>query len=746
MTKGLQDRAPYLLGSWQVYPNLNRLVNGSEVRKLRPQVMDLLTFLVQKRGELVTSDEMLESIWSGKVVSSATVYSTVAQLRRKLTGIPEVSLETIPRRGYRLVGPAPQRLPKPNQQTVGAGYPMTSGHRESQVSRKTGRFNPLARASLIAGIALAVVLSWISYRPATHMPDGAEGSSPASGSPAGDAVPTVAVLPFRNLAADEENSLIAFGVQEEILTQLSRLPDIDVISRTSVMRYSGDAPSLPEVAKALNATHIVEGSIQRAGDRLRVTAQLIDASTDTHVWADTYDRELLDVFAIQTDVAIQVANALESTFSPNSLSRPSGLDTRSLAAYEWFLKARQLGGNYIAEGVREQQVEYLHQAAAADPDYADAWQMLVRPEAWMVHIGADPEGHHLRAAEYALRQAQRLEPESTDTMLAEGWFLYHAKKQYEAALSRVKAARTLEPRRGDLIELEGFVVNRLGRTDKSLTLLDQASRLDPLNTRRATAIGWRFVHNGRYEQGLKAFLRAISANQNPGPWAKYNVDMARVLVSPDYREWRLIHEDLLRAHKDNPRGLPNSGSKYQFIEYLFLTGQRETAWNFLDRPGGEVDSDNDRGVHSGYWEATALSFRGEEWAARELAERVLEETIAMARRPDLEQLYRNLSALHRARLGLMLGRRDIAREALAYIREKATGYYIEATVVSEPEEAQRLYLEGEDSVALHHFATRPHIWYPLLDHPEVRAKFDNKPEWVQFMRDSWPDSRKFPFD
>ena len=225
------------------------------------------------------------------------------------------------------------------------------------------------------------------------------------------------------MTAAEENSFFADGVHEEILTQLSRLPAIDIISRTSVMRFTNDRPSASEISQMLSATHLVEGSVRRAGNTVRITVQLIDSSSDKHLWAETYDRELADVFAVQTDVAVRVATALDVAFSPTYLSQFDDTGTDSLEAYDLYLRARRIS-NYNPVERLAQQVDLLRDALEIDPNYAAAWQLLAKAESWPSHMGIDVNGDHLRKAEEALHQARRLAPDSTDTMAAEAAVLY----------------------------------------------------------------------------------------------------------------------------------------------------------------------------------------------------------------------------------------------------------------------------------------------------------------------------------
>jgi TolB-like protein len=614
-----------------------------------------------------------------------------------------------------------------------------------------------AGAALLIGVSFAAGILWNQWRPTTDQVEALD---------LADDVPTIAVLPFENMSPAEENAFFADGVHEEILTQLSRLPDVDVISRTSVKRISEDLPSLPEVARMLNATHIVEGSVRRAGNTVRITAQLIEASSDKHLWAENYDRDLQNVFAIQTDVALQIASALQSAFAPASLAEVEASGTASLEAYELFLKARQPGhrprGGYGDEDRRAQVVDYLRQALEIDPDYAAAWQLLVQAEVWMPHVGADPDGVHLQAAEFALDQSRRLSPNSADTMLAEGYFLYQGKKQYGAALERISAARAIEPRRADLMALQAFVFRRLGKLEEAVDLLDQASRLDPLNAGLAIQLGRTNHWLGRNEAALRAYTRAYHATPEPGLWARYRLDLARLWASPTCEAWRDLHEWLLEEVRGSSEQAKSFGGWWSgLVEYLSLSGQREEIWPFFGREGGRVPMESEA-IHAAYWETAALAFRGDEEAARELAEETLAASLEWYGDPEnvavAGDYLRIHGALHKAWLGGFLGRDELAAEGLAVLEKELAESkdaldrlwdvlgFVEGLLVSDPERAQEIYTGNASTINPTQIAMRPHFFARLLDSAEVRAQFDDKPELVQFMRDCWPESRPFPFD
>ena len=254
----------------------------------------------------------------------------------------------------------------------------------------------------------------------------------------------IAVLPFENLSADPENAFFADGVQDEILNNLAKIADLKVISRTSVMQYkSGVKRNLRQIANELGVAHVVEGSVQHAGNRVRVSAQLIDAKTDTHSWANSYDRPLDDVFAIQTNIAKAIAGQLQAKLSPAEKSAIEKPPTTNLIAYDRYLRARRLGqgqtGRVPAE-MREE-IRLLDQAIAYDPTFLLAYCKLARAHAYAYHLGVDRTPARVALAKTARDAALRLGPDRGEPHLAAAWVAFHCDLDYETALSEVAIAR-----------------------------------------------------------------------------------------------------------------------------------------------------------------------------------------------------------------------------------------------------------------------------------------------------------------
>src|SRR5438067_1927380 len=293
---------------------------------------------------------------------------------------------------------------------------------------------------------------------------------------------SIAVLPFENLSADPENAFFVDGVHDEILTDLSRIADLKVISRTSVMQYkTATKRNLREIANELGVAHILEGSVQRVGNRVRLRAQLIDARTDTHLWAEHFHRPLDDVFAIQSEIAAAVADQLQAKLSPAEKAAIEQPPTTNLVAYDRYLRARKLveKTTYDAstpENFR-QAVRLLEQAVAHDPSFLVACCELVRAHTNLYVLGIDHSPTRFSLAKEALDSALRLSRDRGESHLAAAWFSYHCYRDYDTALTELAIARRTLPNDSSVPALTGFIDRRQGDWKRSIANCERAAEL-----------------------------------------------------------------------------------------------------------------------------------------------------------------------------------------------------------------------------------------------------------------------------
>ena len=293
---------------------------------------------------------------------------------------------------------------------------------------------------------------------------------------------TIAVLPFSNFDGGE-NASFAAGMHEDILTTLAQLSQLQVISRTSVRGYLETVKNIRQIGQELGATHLVEGSIRRAGNRVRVTVQLIEAATDRHLWAEQFDRELQDVFAIQSEIATRIATELLDRLSPEQAAKLDRRSTENVEAYDAYNRAREIwrSRSNVTVELHQRVVNELEQATLLDPSFAEAWSLLSQIYSNWVFNALEPNNVHRESARFALRQVQRLAPETTEAYLAEAYFHYWANRDFDTALSPLVKARLQSPNDAEILMAEAYILRRKGRFSDSVQLLEQAIRLDPLN-------------------------------------------------------------------------------------------------------------------------------------------------------------------------------------------------------------------------------------------------------------------------
>jgi TolB-like protein/Tfp pilus assembly protein PilF len=290
---------------------------------------------------------------------------------------------------------------------------------------------------------------------------------------------SIAVLPFENLSEDKENAFFADGIQDDILTNLSKIGDLKVISRTSVMSYRGRAPNVREIGKTLGVSTILEGSVRRAGNRVRVNVQLIDANTDEHLWANDYDRDLTDVFAIQSDLAQKIADELKAKLSPTEKAQIERKPTENGEAYLAFVQAHNLFVTGVEDIEKLKQGEQLYaRAIELDPKFALALARYSQLESWIVHT-FDSTRERREKARALAEQALQLQPDLPEGHLAMGFSQYYGDNDFEGALKEFEIARTGLPNESEVYLAIGAIQRRQGRWAESTANLEKAVSLNP---------------------------------------------------------------------------------------------------------------------------------------------------------------------------------------------------------------------------------------------------------------------------
>jgi len=323
---------------------------------------------------------------------------------------------------------------------------------------------------------------------------------------------SIAVLPFENLSDEKENAYFADGVQDDILTNLSKIGDLKVISRTSVMPYRGRTSNVREIGKALGVATILEGSVRRAGNRVRVNVQLIDANTDQHLWANDYDRDLTDVFAIQTDLAQKIANELQAKLSPTEKAQIESRPTQNGEAYLAFVRAHDLWSSSYEDIEKLKLGEQMYQRAIdLDPKFALAYARYSQLESWFVHSFEGAPVRREKARELAKR-ALELQPDLPEAHLAQGFVNYYVDNDFEGAAREFEIAQRGLPNEAEVYLALGAIQRRQGKWTESNASLEKAVSLNPKDvwSMQNLAINYEMLRD--FDSANKVLDRALAVD------------------------------------------------------------------------------------------------------------------------------------------------------------------------------------------------------------------------------------------
>ena len=432
---------------------------------------------------------------------------------------------------------------------------LKRGRRWKQVSGAAVR--PLSvprwpKLALIAALSVSAVALAISFSIFSRRGSPTIAQTPSQGvAGAVASIPgkSIAVLPFRNLSDEKENAYFADGVQNEVLTDLATIADLKVISRTSVMQYKSDvARNLREIGQQLGVAHVVEGSVQRSGNRVRVNAQLLDARTDGQLWAQTYDRDLADVFAIQSEIAKSIADQLQAKLSPSEKSAIERPPTSDITAFELYAQAKNVLAIRNARANLLEAVDLLNQAVTRDPAFFKAYCQLAHTHDRLYFLGYDHTPARLALAEAAIQAAFRLRPDAGEAHLARAQNLYRGYLEYDAALAELEVAGQTLPNDAGVFELKGYIQRRQGKQEEAVRSLERAIDLDPRNTFTLQQIALSYHHLRRFAEEKSVLDRALAIEPND-----VDTKEARAFVEFHWKaDARPLHQMLDSIRATNP--------------------------------------------------------------------------------------------------------------------------------------------------------------------------------------------------
>jgi TolB-like protein len=443
------------------------LRRGAQQIPVEPQVFDLLVYLVQNRDRVVTKDDLLDAIWSGRFVSESNLTTRINAARKAIgdSGEEQRLIRTVPRKGFRFVGVV----------------------------------------SSIAANSRDVPASTATTQVALPLPD----------------KPSIAVLPFDNMSGDPEQEYFADGIVEEIITALSRFRQLFVIARNSTFAYKGKAVDVKQVGRELGVRYVLEGSVRKSGNQLRITSQLIDANTSAHLWADRFDGGIDDIFDVQDRVTASVVGAIAPKLQQAEIERAKRKPTENLDAYDYFLRAMANFHQWTREATCEA-LRLCHKAIQLDPDFASAYAnagfcyVARKMNGWMT----DRDQEIAEAKRLSLRAAE-LGRDDADALAKAGHVLARVVGEVDGGVALVDRALALNPNLAAAWHYSGWMRIWLGLPDSAIQHFATAMRLSPLDTtlflmQEGTAWGHFFA--GRYDDAASWAAKALWENLiYPGP-------------------------------------------------------------------------------------------------------------------------------------------------------------------------------------------------------------------------------------
>ena len=384
----------------------------------------------------------------------------------------------------------------------------------------------LVAALIIGGLLLSRHRATTATNVVNPLPPTGSSATPTA------AIPdkSIAVLPFENLSSDKENAYFADGIQDEILTRVSKIADLKVISRTSTQHYKSAPDNLPEIARQLGVAHVLEGSVQKSGDAVRVNVQLIKAANDSHLWADTYDRKLTDIFSVESDVAKAIADQLRAHLTGREEQVISAKPTDNPEAYDAYLRGlaytlKTAGTPANVLGAQK----YLREAVRLDPKFALSWALLSYVEARGYRtLTLQPTIALRNDARQAAETALTLQPNLGEAILAKGYYHYSCLKDYDTAVRYFEQARQLLPNSSRIPEFLAYVERRRGQWDRSESYFNEAERLDPRNVQLLTQHALLYIDSRRFPEALRKLDQVLNITPDDPDTLNFKANIAQV--------------------------------------------------------------------------------------------------------------------------------------------------------------------------------------------------------------------------
>ena len=444
------------------------LLKAGEKVPLGPRPFEVLLYLINKHDGVVNKQELFEQVWGTEFVTDSALTQVIKEIRQALGDDAQSPkyIRTVHRKGYQFIAP------------------LTDG---THIAKRRSRMFQFALVLSAIGILILAITIWVKSTELDYPQN------------------SIAVLPFINLSEDARNEYFSDGISEELLNLLTKVPQLQVVSRSSSFSFKGKNVDITTIAKQLNVAHVLEGSVRRDGNQLRITVQLIDTASDKHLWSETYDRALTDIFVIQNEIATKVVVKLKVTLLGDA---PKAEETNP-EVYALYLRARNLGRRGTSKDW-EQSTELYQRALAIDPNYVKAWSGLADSYSRQTGWGLRPLDEGQTLARETANQALAIDPDCAPAHATLSGIALSYDKDLEAAARHLERALELEPTNPEILSMVARLAANFGRLDEAIAIGEYMVNRDPINPVYHESLGFSYLRARRLDEAIASFRTALT--------------------------------------------------------------------------------------------------------------------------------------------------------------------------------------------------------------------------------------------
>ena len=586
------------------------LWRGQERVSIPPKPYDMLRYLVQNPGRLVTHDELLEKLWPETYVNPELIRKYILDIRKVLGDRPDKPefIETVTKRGYRFIAPVTDEsaaespdssTPQENERKTTEEKAEPDGPRSEQ---KSASRKPMPlKAAITALLAVAVTTAI-----AGHYRSSRKGLSASSLNNT-----SIAVLPFADLSPGKDQEYFSDGLSEQLINDLAKVSGLKVVGRSSAFQFRGKNEDLREVGKKLGVSNVLEGSVYRDRNHVRITAELVKADDGFQLWSQTYDREMKDIFAVQDEIARATTEALQlKLLGSNGQPVPSTFRSANPEAYQAYLQGQYFAARGLNKGDLQKALSFADQTIQLDPKYAPAWAQRARALECLASLALMDNTQGFRAARESVEKAIVLNPSLASPYLTLGMIQIDHDWDWNAADASLKKARTLEPGGAEVFYDRAYMARSLGRIDEAIELYTQATALDPLRADSHLALGYTLYLAGRLGEARDALQRTKELNPQISSLhltlgkillAEGHADRALAEMELETGEWEKFSGEALVYHALGRHQVADAAlgklitthqndCAYQIAEAYAYRRESDKAFDWLDRAYRQRDA------------------------------------------------------------------------------------------------------------------------------------------------------------